>query len=205
MKILLVDDHGVVREGLRRLLSVHFDATIFDCSDVEAGIAIYAREQPDVIVLDLNLEGTGGLEMLRRVLIADAHARIVIFSMHHEPVYAVRALRAGARGYVSKSAPVEELIAAITAVLSGGQYVDQDLASRIAISPVITDDPLKSLTIREVEILRLFGQGKSMTAISENLGIAYKTVANISTQMKIKLGVDRTADLIRLAIETLKT
>lgn len=205
MKILLVDDHGVVREGLRRLLSIHFNATIFDAADVESAIEIYNRDWPDVIVLDLNLEGTGGLEMLRRVLATDDNAKIIIFSMHHEPVYAVRALRSGARGYISKSAPVDELITGIRKVADGGQYIDRDLASRIAVSQISTDDPLKSLSIREIEILRLLGQGKSMTTISENLGIAYKTVANICTQMKVKLGVDRTADLIRLAVETLKS
>lgn len=205
MKILLVDDHGVVREGLRRLLSIHFNATIYDAADVESALEIYKRDWPDVIVLDLNLEGTGGLEMLRRVLAADDNAKIIIFSMHHEPVYAVRALRSGARGYISKSAPVDELITGIRKVADGGQYIDRDLASRIAVSQISTDDPLKSLSIREIEILRLLGQGKSMTTISENLGIAYKTVANICTQMKVKLGVDRTADLIRLAVETLKT
>ncbi|PPC87886.1 MAG: DNA-binding response regulator [Hyphomicrobium sp.] len=205
MKILLVDDHGVVREGLRRLLSIHFNATIFDAADVESALEIYKRDWPDVIVLDLNLEGTGGLEMLRRVLVTDDNAKIIIFSMHHEPVYAVRALRSGARGYISKSAPVDELITGIRKVADGGQYIDRDLASRIAVSQISTDDPLKSLSIREIEILRLLGQGKSMTTISENLGIAYKTVANICTQMKVKLGVDRTADLIRLAVETLKS
>jgi two-component system invasion response regulator UvrY len=205
MKILLVDDHGVVREGLRRLLSIHFNATIFDAADVESALEIYKRDWPDVIVLDLNLEGTGGLEMLCRVLATDDNAKIIIFSMHHEPVYAVRALRSGARGYISKSAPVDELITGIRKVADGGQYIDRDLASRIAVSQISTDDPLKSLSIREIEILRLLGQGKSMTTISENLGIAYKTVANICTQMKVKLGVDRTADLIRLAVETLKT
>lgn len=205
MKILIVDDHGVVREGLRRLLSLHFCAEIFECADVETGLAAFKREQPDIVILDLNLDGAGGLEMLRRTLATDGAARIIIFSMHHEPVYAVRAMRAGARAYVSKSAPVDELIAAIEKVSGGGDYIDQELASRISVSPVMVDDPLKSLSIREVEILRLLGQGKSMTAISENLGIAYKTVANIITQMKIKMGVDRTADLIRLAVETLKS
>ena len=168
-------------------------------------LARYFQCAPDIVVLDLNLEGAGGLELLRRVQSIDNGARVVVFSMHHEPIYAVRALRGGARGYVSKSAPVEELIAAIKKVRGGEQYIDRDLASRIAVSQISTDDPLQSLSIREVEILRMLGQGKSMTAISESLGIAYKTVANICTQMKVKLGVDRTADLIRLAIETLKT
>jgi two-component system, NarL family, invasion response regulator UvrY len=205
MKILIVDDHGVVREGLERLFTAHFDAKVLHAADLEQGLKLYKLETPDIVILDLNLEGAGGLELLRRVLAHDESARIIVFSMHHEPIYAVRALRSGARGYVSKSAPVEELIAAIRKVQGGEQYIDRDLASRIAVSQITTDDPLQTLSIREVEILRMLGQGKSMTAISENLGIAYKTVANICTQMKVKLGVDRTADLIRLALETLKT
>jgi len=205
MKILIVDDHGVVREGLRRLLSVHFDATIIEAADVEHGLAAYAKERPDILVLDLNLEGAGGLELLRRLIASDPDARIIVFSMHHEPVYATRALRGGARGYVTKSAPVDELITGIQRVMAGEQYVDKEIASRIALSQIATEDPLQSLSIREVEILRMLGQGKSMTAISDNLGIAYKTVANICTQIKVKLGVDRTADLIRLAVETLKS
>ena len=205
MKVLLVDDHGVVREGVRRLLSMHFELTVLEASDVESALVIYQTEMPDLVLLDINLEGLGGLEFLRRVLAIDPSAKVLIFSMHAEPVYAVRALRAGARGYVSKSAPVDELIAAVTKVSAGGQYIDRDLASRVAVSQISQDDPLQQLTIREVEILRLLGQGKSLTAISESLGLAYKTVANICSHMKVKLGVERTADLIRLAVESLRT
>lgn len=205
MKILIVDDHGVVREGLRKLFVAHFEANVLETAGIDDALTVYAAERPDVVVLDLNLEGAGGLEVLRRITSIDGAARVVVFSMHHEPLYAVRALRGGARGYVSKSAPVEELISAIRKVRGGEQYIDRDLASKIAVSQISSDDPLQSLSIREVEILRMLGQGKSMTAISDSLGIAYKTVANICTQMKVKLGVDRTADLIRLAIETLKT
>lgn len=204
MKILIVDDHGVVREGLSRLLAVHFDVQISEAPSVDAALQSYAENRPDVVILDLNLEGPGGLELLRRMQTVDNQAKVVVFSMHHDPIYAIRALRGGARGYVSKSAPVEELVAAVRTVNSGGQYVDRDLASRIATSQASCEDPLQALSLREVEILRLLGQGKSMTAISDALGIAYKTVANICTQMKVKLGVDRTADLIRLALETLK-
>jgi two-component system, NarL family, invasion response regulator UvrY len=204
VKILLVDDHGVVREGLARLLAVHFDVEILEAPGVETGLEIYSKSQPALVILDLNLDGPGGLEMLRRLLAIDGDAKVIVFSMHHEPVYAVRALRAGAKGYVSKSAPVEELLDAVRAVRSGGHYVDRDLASKIATNPVTSEDPLNALSIREIEILRLLGQGKSMTAIADSLGIAYKTVANVCTHMKVKLGVDRTADLIRLAVETLK-
>lgn len=204
MKVLIVDDHGVVRDGLSRLLSTHFTVETFEATNVDSALQIYDAIHPTLVILDLNLEGPGGLEMLRRLLGKVPNAKVIVFSMHHEPMYAIRALRAGASGYVGKSAPVEELLTAIRTVEGGGQYVDRELAARIALSHTTNDDPLHSLTLREVEILRLLGQGKSMTAISEGLGIAYKTVANICTQMKVKLGVDRTADLIRLAVETLK-
>lgn len=203
MKILIVDDHAVVREGLSRLLSMHFEGALFEAANVESALAIYAQERPSLVVLDLNLEGPGGLEMLRRLLASEPDARVIIFSMHHDPVYAVKALKAGAKGYVGKAAPVEELLEAVKKVEAGGQYVDRDLASRIAVAQSVPEDPLQALSLREVEILRLLGQGKSLTAIAENLGIAYKTVANICTQMKVKLGLDRTADLIRLAVKTL--
>jgi two-component system invasion response regulator UvrY len=204
MKILVVDDHAVVREGLSRLLSVHFNAEVLEAETVEDALEIYAKEYPSLVILDLNLEGPGGLEMLRRLLASEANARVVIFSMHHDTIYAVKALKAGAKGYVGKSAPVEELLEAVKTVDSGGKYVNRELASRIALANSVSEDPLQALTLREVEILRLLGQGKSLTAIADNLGIAYKTVANNCTQMKVKLGLDRTADLIRLAVETLK-
>ena len=206
MKILLVEDHGVVREGVRRLLSLHFDVTIFEAGTVSEALESYHLNKPDLVVLDLNLEGAGGLEFLRRVvsLNSASGARVIIFSMHAEPAFAVRALKAGARGYVSKSAPVDELVAAVRKVSDGGVYVDREIAALLAANPGGTDDPLQSLNAREVEILRLLGQGKSLTAIAESLGIAYKTVANNCSQMKVKLGVERTADLIRLGLQSLQ-
>ena len=204
MKMLLVEDHGVVREGIRRLLSANFDMTYFEAASVETAFDLYKTNRPDLILLDLNLEGASGLELMRRVLALDEDARILIFSMHAEPAYASRALKAGALGYVSKSAPVEELIGAVRAVMAGKQYIDSQLASAIALAPPASDDPLQTLNVREVEILRLLGQGKSMTAIADTLGIAYKTVANNCSMMKAKLGVERTADLIRLAVQNLQ-
>ncbi len=97
MKFLLVEDHGVVREGVRRLLSVHFNAAVVEAADVETALALYDSEKPDLVLLDLNLEGTGGLEMLRRLCAASQEAKVIVFTMHSEPSYALRALRAGAR------------------------------------------------------------------------------------------------------------
>ncbi len=204
MKILLVEDHGVVREGVRRLLSLHFELTVFEAETGAKALESYLTNKPDLVILDLNLEGAGGLEFLRRILAFDSSARMIIFSMHAEPAFAARALKAGARGYVSKSAPVDELVAAVRKVSEGGIYVDRDIAMQLAANPASTDDPLQTLNTREIEILRLLGQGKSLTAIAESLGVAYKTVANNCSQMKVKLGVERTADLIRLGMQSLQ-
>jgi DNA-binding NarL/FixJ family response regulator len=159
---------------------------------------------PDIVILDLNLQGAGGLEMLRRVLTINEAAKVLIFSMHSEPAFAARALKAGAKGYVSKSAPADELVAAVRRVSEGGSYLDRDIASALALGQQGGEDPLQALNSREVEILRLLGQGKSLTAIAETLGVAYKTIANNCGQMKVKLGVERTADLIRLAVQNLQ-
>jgi DNA-binding NarL/FixJ family response regulator len=123
-----------------------------------------------------------------------------MFSMHADPAYASRALRSGAVGFVGKSASADELIEAVKAAAAGQRYIDRRLASEMVLNPV-EGDPLSSLTNRETEILRLLGEGKSLNEIANTFGIAYKTVANTCTRLKEKLGVDRTADLIRISLE----
>lgn len=204
MRILLVEDHAVVREGVRRLLSVHMPGDVDEAADIDTALKLYEQNRADLVILDLNLTGAGGLEILRRLLAADPTAKVLIFSMHAEPAFAGRALKAGAKGYVSKSAPSDELIAAAKRIQQGGSYIDREMASALALGPQGGDDPLHSLSVREMEILRLLGQGKSLTAIADALGVAYKTIANNCSQMKVKLGVERTADLIRLALQNLK-
>ena len=200
-KILLVDDHSVVREGVRRLLSGVEGAVLIEAATGQEALALYRKEHPDQVLLDLNLEGIGGLELLRRMLLEDSKARVIVFSMHAEPIYAARALKLGARGYVSKSAGADELVAAVKRVAEGGYYIERELAAQVATGLFAGDDPLQLLTTREIEILRLLGEGKSLAGIAEALGVAYKTVANSCTRLKEKLGLERTADLIRFSIE----
>lgn len=203
LKVLLVDDHIVVREGVRRLISNVREAILTEASSGAEALALVGKDPPDLILLDLNMKGIGGLELLRRLLLRDPKARVIVFSMHAEPIYAARALRLGAKGYVSKSAAADELLAAIKKVSEGGHYIERELASQLAIAQYSGDDPLQQLTTREVEILRLLGEGKSMTEIAEALGVSYKTIANSCSMMKSKLGLERTADLIRTSIEFL--
>ena len=203
MKILLVDDHTVVREGVRRLLSAGQGTVVFEAATGQEALAIFRKERPEVVLLDLNVSGMGGLELLRRMLAEGEKVRIVATSMHAEPVYVARALRLGARGYVSKSAGADELVNAVKRVAEGGRYVEHEIAGELAFAQIFSesDDPLQRLSRRELEILRLLGEGNSLTEIAQVIGIAYKTVANTCSIIKSKVGVERTADLIRLSME----
>ena len=201
MKILIIDDHLVVREGLRRLLSSTLDITVHEATSSQEALAAFRAHRPDLVLLDLNLPNSSGLELLRRLILEDKRARILVFSMHAEPIYVVHALKAGARGYVSKSAPVDELITAVKLVANGDRYIEREIASDIVLTQYFSNDPFQRLTTREIDIMRLLGDGKDLKAISELLGVTYKTIANSCTVIKGKLGVQRTADLIRLTFE----
>ena len=200
MKILLVDDHAIVRDGLRRLLLASFPHEIYEAADGEEALATL-REQPiGLVILDLNLPGLGGVELLRRIVPIRPRARVLVFSMHAEPLYVSRALESGAAGYISKNIAPDELLTAVQRVAAGGRYIEQEIAQNLAFGPGA--QPIGQLTARELEIMRLLGQGRSLAEIADTIGLGYKTVANTLTQMKAKLGVARTADLVRMAVET---
>ena len=201
MKLLIVDDHAVVRAGLRRLFASLPNTAIDEVSSGEDAIARFREMRPDIVLLDINLPGIGGLELLKRILADEPAAKVLVFSMHVEPVYASRALQAGARGYVSKNAAPDELLTALQKVAAGGRYVEQDIAQELAIQAVPQGHVLDQLTERDMEILRLLGDGRSLSEIAQTLGIGYKTAANGCSLLKSKLGVARTADLIRLSVE----
>jgi two-component system, NarL family, invasion response regulator UvrY len=205
MKILLVDDHAVVRAGVRRLLSTEVDVSILEAESGQEALDMCRHGQPDLVVLDINLPGLSGLELLRRIIRLDKSAKILVLSMHSQAVYAARALEAGARGYVSKSAGAEEFVQAVRQVSKGGYYVEHEIAAELAIRKFSTEDPLDRLTAREIDILRLLGEGQTYTQIATALGVSYKTVANSSSTIKDKLAVETIADLIRLSVERQKT
>lgn len=206
MKILLVDDHVLVRQGVRRLLSAIPASEIFEAATNHDALALFRKHDPDVVVLDISLAGSSGLELLKRFRIEKPDAKVLMLSMHAEAIYAARAVQAGARGYLSKGASSEELVTAVIRVAEGKRYVERDIATEIAVKQFSGEgDLLERLTIREMEILRLLGEGKSLANIAATLGVAYKTVANACSLMKTKLAVERTADLIRMALEMRKS
>jgi DNA-binding NarL/FixJ family response regulator len=197
VSILLVDDHALVRAGLKRLLGAQAAGEILEAATGRDALALIRQQRPELVILDLNLPGLGGLELLRRMIAAGA-GPILVLSMHGEPLYAKRALDAGAAGYVTKNASPDELLAAVRKVLGGGRYVEAELAQALATA----GGALDQLTARELEIMRLLAGGASLAEIADAVGVGYKTVANNCVQIKAKLGVSRTADLVRLAIET---
>ena len=204
MKILLIDDHAVVRAGVRRLLASEVDVLILEADSSEGALDIYRHDRPDLVVLDLNLIGSSGLELIRRLVQLDKSSKILVLSMHSEPVYAARALQVGARGYVSKSASADEFVDAVRQVGKGGRYIEREIAAELAVGKFSKIDPLDQLTVREIDILRLLGEGKSYTQIAAVLGVSYKTIANSSSVIREKLAVETTADLIRLSVENRK-
>ncbi|HEX4739898.1 MAG TPA: response regulator transcription factor [Caulobacteraceae bacterium] len=201
MSILLVDDHALVRAGLTRLLGGVVKGPVLEASNGRDALALARSHKPDLIILDLNLPGLGGLELLGR-LIAQGGSPILVLSMHGEPLYARRALDAGAAGYATKNISPDELVLAVRRILGGGRYVEAELAQALAMADSARASGFDALSPRELEIMRLLAKGASLAEIAAAIGVGYKTVANIASQIKSKLGVSRTADLVRLAVET---
>jgi len=202
MRILLVDDHPMVRAGCRRTLEQAFNAEIIEAGNCREACRLAMDSAPDLVILDLTLPGAGGLEALEMLRAQNERLRVLVFSMHPNPVFAARSIQSGARGYVVKCSPTDELLAGVREVLAGGIYLSRDLAKEIALAALCEDaDPLRELSSREIEILRLLGRGNDLTNVASALCISYKTVANSVTQIKAKLGVRHTGELVRLAIE----
>jgi DNA-binding NarL/FixJ family response regulator len=201
MRVLIVDDHPIVASGCRALLAGDPEIVILEASDAESGERAFVSGQPDVCVLDINLPSVSGFELARRILARDPSARIIMFSMNDDPIFAARAIEAGAKGYVSKSGDPRDLAAAIREVGKGGTYLPPALARSIAFAgPSFAQSPLAKLTSREIEILRLLSKGKSLSEIAWQVHVSYKTIANTSSIMRQKLGVRTSAELVRLAI-----
>jgi two-component system, NarL family, invasion response regulator UvrY len=201
MKVLLVDDHPIVRAGLRRLLGAEPQLEIAEAATGQEAIALFRELRPDLVILDLNLPGISGLEVLGRLRTENAKGRVLVISMYDNPLYVARVLEAGAQGYVSKNAPPEQIIEAVRRVAAGRAYLEHEMAQELALGNIRpSSHPLSQLSPRDVEILRLLADGSSLTEIAEAIGVSYKTVANHCSQLKAKLGAPRMADLIRVAL-----
>ena len=208
IKVILVDDHAVVRAGFRMLLAT--DDTIEVIAEAERGeqaCQLYLEKQPDVMVMDLSMPGIGGLETIRRICNRDNQANILVFSVHNERVYVDRALNAGAKGYITKHAHPDILIAAIQTIAKGEIYVEPGLIREDAQnceSPETSDTDYKSIigsfSAREFDVFLLLAKGLTAHKIADELCLGYKTVANYGTQIRTKLKVSSVAELAHIAI-----
>jgi two-component system invasion response regulator UvrY len=203
IRLLLVDDHAVVREGYRRLLERRADLRIA-AEAASAGEALQAcrEHQPDVVVADLSLPDMGGIELIQRLLLRDPAVRVLAFSMHREPLFAQQALKAGALGYVTKSSPPDVLVQAVYRVAARQRTLSPDIAPELALQ--LLDgvvNPAEQLSPREFEILRLLLAGQGATQIADALHLSPKTVQNSHYQIKTKLGVKSDIELMRMALK----
>lgn len=201
IRIMLVDDHAIVRAGFRRLLEQRSDfRVVAEAADAERAYALYVEHEPDVVVMDLSMPGVSGLDTIRRIIGRQADARILVFSMHEDASVAERAIQLGARGYVTKSNAPEVLAAAVAEVVAGRLALSPDMAKLIAMLRLNGEDnPLKALTAREFEIFRLLVTGRPAIEIAKLLNLSTKTVANYHTLIKQKLNISSDVELVLLA------
>jgi two-component system invasion response regulator UvrY len=200
--IILVDDHAVVRSGLRRLLELNKDMNVIaEAESGEQAYQLYGELNPDVVVMDISMPGMGGLESAKRIIKRDSSAKIIIFSMHETASFATQALKAGVKGYVTKTGDSDDLQAALTQVMRGKTFLSADVAQKIALQTLMgEDDPLQQLSGREFEVFRLLADGNRIEEVAEMLKISQKTVANYYTIIKQKLDVSSPIEMVRLAI-----
>jgi DNA-binding NarL/FixJ family response regulator len=201
-RLLLVDDHAIVRAGYRHLLERQERFTVIgEASTADEAYAMFRQHRPDVVITDLSMPGSSGLEAIQRILRADAAARVLVFSMHVSPDLALAAMRAGALGYVTKSSPPDVLLRAIADVLAGRNALSPDIAQALALARLAgRRRPLEDLTPREFDVLCMLVAPASVHDIAQRLHLSIKTIHNLHYQIKAKLGVDSDIELTRLAM-----
>jgi len=201
-RVMLVDDHAIVREGYRSLLQKQSRLQVVaEAGDGAEAYRLYKEVMPDLVIMDLTMPGLGGIEAIGRIRAWDPAARILAFTMHQNAAYAVQAIRAGAKGYVTKSSPPEELLRAIFDVLKGRTALSADIDHELALSRLDNEpSAVDVLSPREFEVLRMLLDGRTPEQIAETLHVSLKTVANTRYLTKSKLGVVSDIELVRLAL-----
>jgi two-component system, NarL family, invasion response regulator UvrY len=201
--VLIIDDHPIVLQGLRRVLEDAGVKPVLEARDVISGYRLFRRKRPDVIIVDLGMQGSvlAGLDIIRRMRSQEPSTSILVFSMHNDPMIVARALDAGATGYLLKDTSSDELMKAFDQVRSGKPYLSKDLAMRVAFLRTGAGlNPLVDLTPRESQMLSLLAKGKTYSSIAEELGVSYKTVDNACLHLKRRLGAKNLPELIGVAV-----
>jgi len=200
--VLLVDDHAVVREGYRRLLERSPSIQVVgEAVDAQSAYIAFLERRPQVTVMDIALPGASGIDALRRIRARAPQAQVLMFSMYDDPVFAARALQAGARGYITKAAAPEALVEAVLAVARGGSYLTGRVAQQLALRNVgIGQGAAERLSPREFEVLRMLVSGRALADIARHLGLTTKTIANHQSILRQKLGAESAVQLLQAAV-----
>lgn len=201
VSVLLVDDHAVVREGYKRLLERRGDISVIgEAASANEAYEKFCKLSPQIVVMDIALPGVSGIEAMRRMLARQPETRVLMFSMYEDAIFANRALRAGASGYVTKASAPHVLVEAVHAIARGRRYISAEIAQKLALRNVAADAAANDgLSAREFEVLRLLVQGMSVREIAQSMGLNPKTVANHQSSIKQKLGADNAVQLLRIA------
>lgn len=201
IRVFITDDHEIVREGLKRIVSDTEDMVV--CGDAASGEELLRRAETeawDVLVLDINLPGINGLEVIQRIGATKPGTKIVAFTMYDEASHALRVMRAGAKGFLSKTRPPVELLDAIRKVHSGGRYVTSSLAEYMFEKDIdLKKEPHQTMSAREYEIFLLLGKGKKPKEIAEQLEVSYSTVTTYVSRVKSKLSVNSIGEIVQYA------
>ena len=203
-RILLADDHALFRQGLERVLAEGFKgATFGHAGDTAAALQLVREETWDVVVLDISFAGRSGLDLLKEIKRARPKLPVLILSMHPEKQFAVRALKAGAAGYVTKKVVSEELLSAVRRVVGGGRWVTQEVAERLAAEVSLPAEklPHELLSDREFHVFRLLAGGETVKAIAAELAISVQTVSTYRARIMEKMHLETNADLTQYALD----
>ena len=206
--VLIVDDHPIVRQGLSQLINAEDDLEVSgNAATVEEALQSLGDSDPDVVIVDLSLAHSDGLELVKEIRKEARHLPVLVLSMHDENMYAERLLSAGANGYIIKEAAADQLLIALRRVLAGGVYVSEHLGAsmieRIAGNdPKQTSNPIERLSNRELQVLNLVGRGKTTREVAENLPLSVKTVESHRQRIKKKLNLQTSAQLVQFAVSS---
>ena len=199
IRVLVVDDHQIVRDGLRRILSAHAEFQVAgEAADGDAALALVRAHDYDVALLDMSMPGLSGIDLIRRIRLEKPQLKLLVLSMHAERQYAARALKAGASGYLNKDSAAEQLVGALRKIAAGGVHLTDAAAESLVAAG---RGPGPRLTDRELEVLRLLAEGLGPTEIGARLRLSVKTVSTHKARVQDKLGVASTAELVRYALE----
>lgn len=206
-KVFVVDDHPIVRQGLSLLINQEADLSVCgEAEEMHSALQAIAAANPDILIVDISLNGPDGLELLKNARIASPRLPVLILSMHDESIYAERALRAGANGYIMKQEATEKVLVALRRILSGEIYVSDRIANSMLQHYVRGSHPaerssVSELTDRELEVFRLIGEGHGTRQIAEALHLSVKTVESYQAHIKEKLSLRSGRELVQHAVQ----